>query len=69
MSFLVSPPYPGAVLAQDFIMVESGCHVAADFSHPKWEKTQPRDVYNQDSTTEDEHYLDERVRESDRRLF
>ncbi|XP_071528962.1 uncharacterized protein [Panulirus ornatus] len=68
ISFYVSPPYPGAVLAQDFIMVESGCHVKADVTHHKW-KTQARDISRHDNSTNKVYGNVERMRESDRRLF
>ena len=58
---LVAPPYPGAVLAYDFVLVESGCQVAAHVAQ-HYGETQPREAQRlgEDMTT---------VRESDRRLF
>ncbi|XP_050722839.1 uncharacterized protein LOC127001745 [Eriocheir sinensis] len=60
VSLLVAPPYPGAVLAHDFVLVESGCRVAAHVGH-HYGETQPREAQQ----------LQEGVgaRESDRRLF
>lgn len=61
VNLLVAPPYPGAVLAHDFVLVESGCQVAAHVSH-HYDETQPRAAQRgEESVTT--------IRQSDRRLF
>ncbi|KAG7164912.1 hypothetical protein Hamer_G017320 [Homarus americanus] len=67
VSFFVTPSYPGALLAQDFIMVESGCHVAAHVMPHYKEKIQ--DKHLQDDFTAEVHKNMEKIRSSDRRLF
>ncbi|XP_045113219.1 uncharacterized protein LOC123505662 isoform X1 [Portunus trituberculatus] len=65
VSLLVAPPYPGAVLAHDFVLVESGCHVAAHVAQ-HYGETQPRQSLR-DTPQEDLGTVS--IRESDRRLF
>nr|XP_045597650.1 uncharacterized protein LOC123757830 isoform X2 [Procambarus clarkii] len=62
VGFLVSPTLPGAVVAQDFVMVESGCHLATEVTHY-------RDKQLQDNFTTGVYTNIDKMRESDRRLF
>ncbi|XP_042886091.1 uncharacterized protein LOC122262202 [Penaeus japonicus] len=66
VKFFVKPTYPGGSIAQDFVMVESGCQVAVDFNHRQW-KGLPADGDSQPKIERKD--VVERSRQSDRQLF